>query len=350
MTALDRLSLGEGATPVLELPAVAGHYGVSQIWAKAEWLNPTGSYKDRIALETVRDAVRRGSLGWVGTSSGNAGAAMSAYGARAGLPGFLCVAADAPREKLQSILPYGATLLPIANLGIAEMDEIRELAMEYNLKLAVTAYRYNPEGMTGAEGIGAELIDQGPFTHVYVPTGGGGLLVAIARGLGRSSEDGPVVICAQPRGCAPVARHLEGEIDAPQISECTSTISGLQLPTPPDGELAAAATRESGGWGCLVSDDEAWETQLLLAQHEGIFVEPASALAVAAIVQDFRAGRLTEADRPLAVLTGTGLKDLHRFASGSDRLRTPCVIDDLRSLLAEHFAIHGPHPGLRHPP
>lgn len=343
MTGPDRLSLGEGATPVLELPAVARQYGVSEIWAKAEWLNPTGSYKDRIALETVRDAVRRGSLGWVGTSSGNAGAAMSAYGARAGLPGFLCVAADAPREKLQSIAPYGATLLPMAHLGIAEMDEIGELAVEYNLKLAVTAYRYNPEGMFGAEGIGAELIDQGSFTHVYVPTGGGGLLAATARGLG-SLAPGPVVVCAQPRGCAPIARFLEGEIDVPQIGVCTSMISGLQLPTPPDGELAAAATRESGGWGCLVSDEEAWETQLLLARHEGIFVEPASALAVAAIVQDFRAGRLTEEDRPVAVLTGTGLKDLRRFASGNDSLRTPCVMDDLRSLLAAHFTTDRPHP------
>ena len=337
MMASDQLSLGEGATPVLELRSLSRQLGLSELSVKAEWLNPTGSYKDRIALETIRDAVQRGTRGWVGTSSGNGGAAMSAYGARAGLPGFLCIAADAPKEKLQSIIPYGTTLLPMSQLGLREMDEIGVLAVEYHLKLAVTAYRYNPEGMAGAEAIGDELVEQGPFTHVYVPTGGGGLLVAIARGLARASHGGPAVICAQPRGCAPIARYLEGELNEPVIDECASSISGLQLSTPPDGALAVAATRESGGWGCYVSDEEAWDAQALLARHEGIFVEPASALAVAAIMHDVRAGRLTEADRPIAVLTGTGLKDLRRFSPTGEAFQTPMGVGDLRSMLAASF-------------
>ncbi len=205
---------------------------------KAEWLNPTGSFKDRIALHTIRDAVQSGTRGWVGTSSGNGGAAMSAYGARAGLPGFLCIAADAPKRKLQSIIPYGATLLPMSQLGLREMDEIGALAVEYHLKLAVTAYRYNPEGLVGAEAIGDELVDQGPFTHVYVPTGGGGL----ARG--NRTRSGPRIprrassnLCT-PRGCAPIAPCLEGELNEPLIDECASSISGLQLAAPPDGALA----------------------------------------------------------------------------------------------------------------
>ena len=149
MTTSDRLSLGEGGTPVLELSAIASHCGVSGMWAKAEWMNPTGSYKDRIASVTMRDALRLGARGWVGTSSGNGGAAMSAYGARAGLPGFQCVAADAPPEKIQSIVPYRTALLPMSELGLTEMDEIGRLADEYELKLAITAYRYNSDGMAG---------------------------------------------------------------------------------------------------------------------------------------------------------------------------------------------------------
>ena len=337
MMASDQLSLGEGATPVIELRSLSRQFGLPGLSVKAEWLNPTGSYKDRIALQTIRDAVQRGTRGWVGTSSGNAGAAMSAYGARAGLPGFLCIAADAPKEKLQSIIPYGTTLLPMAQLGLREMDEIGELAVEYHLKLAVTAYRFNPEGMAGAEAIGSELVDQGPFTHVYVPTGGGGLLVATARGLVRASHGGPAVICAQPRGCAPIARCLNGELNEPLIDECASSISGLQLAMPPDGALAVAATRASGGWGCYVSDEEAWDAQALLARQEGIFVEPASALAVAAIVHDVRAGRLTAADRPIALLTGAGLKDLRRFSPTGEAFRSPLRVGDLRSMLAASF-------------
>lgn len=239
MAVPDPLSLGEGQTPVLALASLARHCAVPELWVKAEWCNPTGSYKDRIAVETMRDAVRRGARGWLGTSSGNGGASMSAYGSRAGLQGFLCVAADAPTEKLQAIVPYGATVLPMANLGLDVMDEIEAIAVEHALKLAITAYRYNPEGMWGAEAIGAELVDQGSFTHVYVPTGGGGLLAAVARGVEGAADGGPVVVCAQPRGCAPIARFLVGEIDAPEVAEWATTISGLQLPTPPRRDCGA---------------------------------------------------------------------------------------------------------------
>jgi len=325
---MPNLSLGEGNTPVLELSALAKYLDIEMISAKAEWMNPTGSYKDRIAAATIDDALRRGLRGWIGTSSGNGGASMSAYGARAGLPGFLCIAADAPAEKVRSIVPYGTTLLPMTQLGIAEMDAIRELSSQHRLKLSVTAYRYNPEGMSGAEAIGAELLKQGDFTHVYVPTGGGGLLVAIARGIGAKAH--PRIVCAQPAGCDPIVRFLNREISEPRIASCNSTISGLQLPAPPDGELAASAVRESDGWGCSVSDADAWSMQDFLASREGIFVEPASALAAAALAHDVRSGRLPSSARPIAVLTGSGLKDLRRFSFTTSVSERTFTIDDLR--------------------
>lgn len=325
---MSKLTLGEGNTPVLPLTSLSRLLGVEKIWAKAEWMNPTGSYKDRIAALTIEDALRRRVRGWIGTSSGNGGASMSAYGARAGLPGFLCIAADAPAEKVRSIVPYGATLLPMSQLGIAEMDAIRELASEYHLKLSVTAYRYNPEGMSGAESIGTELLNQGDFTHVYVPAGGGGLLVAVARGLRGSSTTR--LICAQPAGCDPIVRFLDGIVEEPRIVSCNSTISGLQLPAPPDGELAASAVRESYGWGCSVSDTDAWSMQDYLARQEGIFVEPASALAAAALANDVKAGRLSSSARPVIVLTGSGLKDLRRFTLTTGSAERTFTISDLR--------------------
>lgn len=325
---MPKLSLGEGNTPVLSLTALAKSLGINEVSAKAEWMNPTGSYKDRIAAATIDDALRRGLRGWIGTSSGNGGASMSAYGAKAGLPGFLCIAADAPAEKVRSIVPYGATLLPMSQLGIAEMDAIRELASHYQLKLSVTAYRYNPEGMSGAEAIGTELLKQGDFTHVYVPAGGGGLLVAVARGMARATE--ARIICAQPAGCDPIVQFLNREIDEPRIASCTSTISGLQLPAPPDGELAASAVMESDGWGRSVSDADAWSMQDYLASKEGIFVEPASALAAAALANDVKSGRLPSSARPVAVLTGSGLKDLRRFSSTVGQSEKTFTIDDLR--------------------
>lgn len=337
MNSYDSLSLGEGHTPVLSLRLIARQFGLAEIFAKAEWLNPTGSYKDRIAIETIRDALRCGNRGWIGTSSGNGGASMSAYGARAGLPGFLCVSADAPKEKLQSIIPYGTRLLPMSNLGLREMDMIKGLATEFNLKLSVTAYRYNPEGMAGAETIGTELSAQGEFTHIYVPTGGGGLVAAIVSGTSRQGSRSPKVICAQPFGCGPIAQFINDEISSPHIDLCQSKISGLQLPSPPDGLRAADAVRNTGGWGCLVTDDEAWHLQDLLAQREGVFVEPASALAVAGIINDFRAGRLTTSDRPIAIMTGSGLKDLRRFSSRHLDKPETSSFSELRTVLESAF-------------
>ncbi len=332
-----RSGLGEGNTPVIELSDLASHTGLRGMWAKAEWINPTGSYKDRIAAKTMDAAVRCGARGWIGTSSGNAGAAMAAYGARAGLRGFLCVAADAPSEKLQSVAPYGAAMLAMSTLGPPEMDRIEQLALEYRLQLAITAYRYNPEGMAGAEAIGEELADQGAFTHAYVPAGGGGLLVAVARGLARRAPGRVKLVCAQPAGCAPIVGYLSGALDAPVSAACTTTVSGLQLPSPPDGLLAAGAVRESGGWGCAVTDQEAWDAQRLLATREGVFVEPAAALAVAAISRDVAEGRLATSDCPVAVLTGSGLKDLRRVAPA--QRPSPGGLDDLGALLAAAFTM-----------
>ena len=122
-----------------------------------------------------------------------------------------------------------------------------------------------------------------------------------------------------------MARYVEGEIAAPRVDGCTSLVSGLQLPDPPDGVLTAEAVRASGGWGCSVTDDDTWAAQELLARGDGVFVEPASALAVAAIMADVASGRLTAADRPVAVLTGSGLKDLRRFAA---TLRTRAMYED----------------------
>lgn len=316
MKNFEELSLGEGNTPLIPLRHLAAKWGIAEIWAKAEWCNPTGSYKDRIAVATMRFAKEHGFAGWLGTSSGNGGAAMAAYGSRAQLPGFLCVISNAPMEKLLAIRPYQVTLFLMESLNSPEMVGLCQLASEWNLKLAITAYSFNPEGMTGAEGIGKEIAAAGSFGHVYVPSGGGGLLTAVSNGFDKS-EDKPRIICAQPNGCAPISRFIEGVICDPEIGMCESSISGLQLISPPDGVLAANAVRRSGGWGSTSLDEETWQAQEDLAKIEGIFVEPASALALACLRNDLISGRLASDSRAVVILTATGLKDLspitHRF-------------------------------------
>lgn len=334
---IDPLDLGQGGTPLVALPRLAALWGVRELWAKAEWMNPTGSYKDRIAHATMRAALDAGCRGWIGTSSGNGGAAMAAYGARAGLPGFLLVSADAPEEKLRSIVPYGVSVAKMQDMGLAVMDGLRAAALRHRLWLTITAYAYNPEGMAGTEAVGAEISARDGITHVYVPTGGGGLLVAIQRGLAPSALR-PALVCAQPTGCAPIVRCLDGEIPSPVVDGCSSGISGLQLPAPPDGEAAVRAVRATGGWGSCVDDDEALGVQRLLARTEGVFVEPASAVALACVPRDLRAGRLDPGSRVAVVLTGSGLKDLRRPVSSLEAISALEGLDTVETWIERGLA------------
>lgn len=335
-----RVHLGEGRTPLIPLPRLAARWGLSGLSAKLENVNPTGSYKDRIAAATMEVALREGKRGWIATSSGNGGAAMSAYGARAGLPGVLCVPADAPAEKLATIRPYGALMIPMIIVDVAVMAELSRVAQQENLMLAITTHAHNPEGMRGADAIGAEIAGTADaVTHVYVPTGGGGLITATARGLREAGSAACVVAC-QPAGCAPIARYLEGDIASPAVELCDTAISGLQLPEPPDGESAASSVRSSKGWGSWVLDEATWRIQDELAQTEGVFVEPAAALAVAAIAADVATGRLGRDDHPVAVLTGSGMKDLRRFSQPVDRSAT-FATEEIAARVAEHLVRAG---------
>lgn len=323
--AVPRLRLGEGDTPVIALPRLGESIGVPRLRAKLETINPTGSYKDRIASTSMALAVSRGARGWIATSSGNAGAALAAYGARAGLPGLLLVTPTIPREKLLPAQAVGARVIRVDGVGTggdanaaARMFEVAaEAAAAHNLFLAVTANAFNPDGMVGADEIGVELAREYVVPDVvYVPTGGGGLSVCVARGLVTGGASATAVVVAQPSGCAPIVAVLDGTLSEPRIETCGSAISGLQLPLPPDGDLAIAAVRASGGWGTATSDAEILDAQRRLAVLEGVFVEPAAAAGIAAAAEDRRRGRIDADAEAVVVLTGAGFKDLATVERG----------------------------------
>jgi threonine synthase len=311
-------TLGEGATPVVALGRLGQLVGLPRLVAKLEGLNPTGSYKDRVAAMSMALAKDAGKRGWIATSSGNAGAALAAYGNRAGLPGFLCVVPSIPRGKLLSVLAFGVTVVKVAGVGDggsatreqAMFNAVRETAAANDLFLGVTAHQFNPDGMRGVDTIAYELDDEGHNPdYVYVPTGGGGLVSGIARGLRHRSLSTRVVI-AQPSGCAPIVEFIEGRRASPIIDACTSRISGLQLPSPPDGELAAQHVAKTSGWGTDVSDAAILQAHRQLSELEGLYVEPAAATALAAAIKDRRRGRLPGDAAVMLILTATGLKDL----------------------------------------
>lgn len=323
------ITLGEGDTPLVGLPCLGAEIGLPRLLAKLENVNPTGSYKDRIAAVSLTLARERGLRGWIATSSGNAGMALAAYGARAGLPGILFTVPTMPREKLLPLLALGVRLHGVEGLGAERAAEqalfaaVSACAERYGLFLGVTAHKFNPDGMRGVDTLAYELHAQAPDVRaVYVPSGGGGLAAAVGRGLADTGSKAALVVC-QPAGCAPIVSFLSGERATPIVDRCNTMISGLQLPSPPDGLLAADWVHKSGGWGTAVDDAAAAEARLMLARTEGVFIEPASAVALAAAIRDRKEGRLAADDEVVLVLTGTGLKELRSI---EDTLPAPTVV------------------------
>lgn len=149
---------------------------------------------------------------------------------------------------------------------------------------------------------------------VYVPVGGGGLLSASWKGFVEAKAAGwidrlPRMVAVQAQGCDAVTQAWQAGRQVEPIPGCTSNISGIQLTAPPDGDLALQALHESNGWALSVPDEATYAAQAELASREGLFVEPAAAITLAAIRADHASGRLRDVERVAGWLTGSGFKD-----------------------------------------
>lgn len=325
------VTLGEGDTPLITAtgPTLRG-LDLGSLSMKAEYQNPTGSFKDRIAAVAAGLIRQEGLAGAVGTSSGNGGAAIAAYGARSGFPVVLFTLSGIVDGKLQQILAHGATTHLVERMddGAASHSvapTIARLAAAAGWLPFLTGARYLPEAMRGAETIAFELAEQHPDADVvYVPVGGGGLLASIWRGYQRLGLAGPRLVGAQPAGCPTLSRGLRGDV-TPLSGPVTTTVSGLQVPVLFD-DGAVEAIEGSGGHVVEVTDERIWDTQRLLAREEGVFVEPAGATALAGALADCAAGRLRPTDHVVTIMSGAGHKDptaVARLVAGNDPLRVP---------------------------
>ncbi len=309
------VTLGEGATPLLPVAgATLTRLAVGSLHVKAEHQNPTGSFKDRIASVAASMVVERGLHGAVGTSSGNGGAAIAAYGARAGFPVVLFTVSGIVDGKLQQILAQGGHTHIVRGMGsdgasgLSVAPRIADLAAERGWLAFLTGARFAPEAMQGAETIGMELAEEHPDADVvYAPVGGGGLLGSIWRGYRRTGVTPPRLVGVQPAGCPTLKRAVDGD-RSPWAQPVTTSISGLQVAMLFD-HGAIDAVVESGGHVTEVDDRAAWSAQRVLAREEGLFVEPAGATALAGLLADVAARRVRPDDDVVVVTSGAGHKD-----------------------------------------
>jgi threonine synthase len=273
----EPISLGEGATPLLPFRTLEREKLDARIFVKDEAQNPTGSFKARGMSVAVTVAKRLGATSLVAPSAGNAGGALAAYGARAGLPVRVYVPKDTPAILIEEMDGYGADVVLVDGL----IDDAGRLAAEYARDTGafnVATFR-EPYRVEGKKTMGYELVEQlgtVPGTIVY-PTGGGTGLVAMWKAfeeleqLGWIGDERPAMICVQAEGCAPIVRAFDrGEASAQRVENASTKMWGLRVPGGIGDRLSLSAIRQSNGLALAVSDESADIAMRDLHEREGI--------------------------------------------------------------------------------
>jgi threonine synthase len=300
----EPVTLGEGWTPLVYVE----WHGLT-LYLKAEYLNPTGSFKDRGASVLVTALKASGVQNVVEDSSGNAGAALAAYAARAGASAIVYVPAHASPAKRAQIAAYGAEVMPVPGPRSEAARAVRRAVEEGAIYASHVYSPLYPQGMkTIAFELWEQLGAQVP-SSVVIPVGHGSLLLGLHHGFcellsAKLVDRLPRLFGVQAQACAPIAYAWKrGEEDVEPVEERETVAEGVRIAAPPWGREVLAAVCNSGGEVLALPDEETRIAQRELA-HQGIYVEPTSALSVA--VLDHLDDRLGE--MPVVVLTGSGFK------------------------------------------
>jgi threonine synthase len=309
------VSLGEGNTPLIYSAKLSARVGRDcEVFIKNEGVNPTGSFKDRGMTVAVSKALERKSRALICASTGNTSASAAAYAARAGiLCAVILPAGKIASGKLLQAFAYGARTVAIDGNFDDALRIIRELGQRDDF---VIVNSINPDRIAGQKTAAFEIVDllgDAPDFHL-LPLGNAGNITAYWAGYreyhthGRSTKL-PAMIGFQAAGAAPIFHN--------RIVERPETVaSAIRIGNPASWKQAQAAIAESRGAVDVVTDQEILDAQMWLARHEGIFVEPASAAAIAGLFKcgdakktAFSLDKIPQDSRIVCTVTGHGLKD-----------------------------------------
>jgi threonine synthase len=310
------VTLGEGGTPLLELPRLAAHLGVRRLWAKDEGQNPTGSFKARGLGMAITRARTLGARGFVIPSAGNAGGAAAVYAARCGLPCVVIVPRGTPPAAVAEAQIAGAHVFTIEGSIATAGRVVAKVSPQlgwFDLSTLKEPYR-----LEGKKTIGLELAEQlewrMPDILLY-PTGGGTGLVGIPKGyeelrsMGWLSGQLPRLFAVQADGCAPVVKAFaDGAETTTAWENPTTHAAGLRVPSPFAGRQMLRLLRDTRGGALAVSEKAIQEAQRLVARTEGIWTAPESAALVAALGQLKDRGEAARDAETMLIFTGAGLK------------------------------------------
>jgi threonine synthase len=326
------ISLKEGNTAVVKSNRLAKELGFKNLFLKFEFLNPTGSFKDRQISMGMSKAVEMNKKSVITMSSGNVGASVAAYSGRAGVKNIILVPSIAPESKILQIKAYGGNVIKINSDSTEFISQIvKEASFKFNMANLITAAIYNPFIINGAKTISYEIaikcmMESLDFPDVIIiPVGGSGLLSAVYEGFKELLEldlihSMPKLIGVQPEGCAPfvqaIIQNLEPEYLFKNPWKNIHTIStALADDIPLDCYTGIPAVKNSKGFAISVSDDETLIACKQLGQLEGVFAEPSSCTTIAALSKLKSDGILKRDDNVLCLITGSGFKDVKSIES-----------------------------------
>lgn len=308
------VSLGEGRTPCVPLERLGRSLGLGALFAKLEYLNPTGSFKDRGAAVLVSALKELGVSEVVEDSSGNAGASLAAYCARAGIRATIFAPKGTPPQKSRQIQLYGAEVRLVPGGRQAAADAAREHCQRQSAYYA--SHNLSPFFLQGMKSFAFELAEQFPGAlpeHILFPVGNGSLFLGTWKGLGELQRAGrlealPRLHCVQARACMPIVAAFQGQPWSPPRAVRT-VAGGIAVVQPPRQHQVLEALSASGGAAAAVEEERILWWQRALAREEGVFCEPTSAAAFAGLETLVQKGVVAPGARVLVPVTGFGLKD-----------------------------------------
>ena len=310
------VSLGEGLTPMIESPALAKAMGVRRLWIKDEGQNPTASFKARGMSAAMTRARHAGVPGVVVPTAGNAGAALAAYGAAAGLAVQVFAPRTTPRPILDTIEAMGATLVRIdGHIGDAGKLAMAFAAEHGFFNVSTLREPYRVEGMKTMGFEMAEQLDWRLPDAVVYPTGGGEGTIGIWKAIEEMKAAGwlaadttqPRYVVAQAEGCAPIARAFASgaEKAEPWVNPVTYA-AGLRVPSPLGDRLLLRVLRETKGVAGAASESDIASWTRALATATGIDAAPEGGCALSVLRDAVLRGDIANDAEVVVFNTGSG--------------------------------------------
>lgn len=289
------VSLGEVETPLLK----ANISGMDFL-LKLDYLSPTGSFKDRGAFVLINQLKEMGIEEIVEDSSGNAGAAIAAYAAAAGIQCHIYLPESTSPSKIKQIKAYGADVVAVPGLRDNSSEAVREAAAH----TYYASHVYNPLFFEGTKSLAHDLYEQvgGVPDYIFVPTGNGTMLLGLYHGFEEIGKL-PKLIAVQSENCRPVYNAFYG---LPESASTSTVAEGIAVGTPMRCDEMVTAIRNSQGDVITVSDEEVLAAGVTLGKH-GVYAEVTSGATLAGALKFFSGGK-PDNYSVVIPLTGIGLK------------------------------------------